>query len=133
MAADASGPTGAYLVGGALGAAWEAERLLRRRVQDEDEPHLTRWLNKRATGVPSVKAMLLNTKALTCLAEWYCPTMDYPKSVPIDVLRSEATCIYKEEQCSKNVCMILFEIFLVWVECQILAPSGGRLSGAVRR
>ena len=98
MAADAPAslpaPTGAYLVGGALGAAWESQRLLRRRVKDEDEPHMTRWLNKKAVGVPSVKAMLLNSKALTCLAEWYCPTMDYPKSVSIAVLLNEATCVF---------------------------------------
>lgn len=123
----------AYLIGGALGAAWEAQRLLRRRVQDEDESHMTRWLNKRAVGVPSVKAMLLNSKALTCLAEWYCPTLDYPKSVPIDVLRNEATCIYKEP-CSNTVCIIYcLNYVLFGLNFKILAPSGGCLSGAVWR
>eukprot|EP00435_Cladocopium_sp_Y103_P066776 s166_g29.t1 len=51
----------------------QAQRLLRRRVQDEDESHMTRWLNRKAVGVPSVKAMLLNSKALTALAEWWLP------------------------------------------------------------
>ena len=72
-----------------LGAAWEAVRLLRRRVSNEDEPHMTRWLGRQAVGVPSVKAMILNEKALTCLAEWWCPTVGYPKAVPIDILRAE--------------------------------------------
>ena len=52
---------------GELGSAWECQKNLRRRV----------------------KAMVLNEAALTCLAHWWCPTIEYAKFVPIDLVRAE--------------------------------------------
>lgn len=74
---------------GELGSAWECQKNLRRRVKDQNDPHLTRWLNPKAVNVPSVRAMVLNEAALTCLAHWWCPTIEYAKFVPIDLVRAE--------------------------------------------
>ena len=74
---------------GELGSAWECQKILRRRVKDQNDHHLTRWLNRKAVNVPSVRAMVLNEAALTCLAHWWCPTIGYAKFVPIDLLRAE--------------------------------------------
>lgn len=74
---------------GKLAEAFEDKKCLRRRAKDDEYPHMTRWLNLKATNVPSVKAMSLNHTALECLAEWWCPTIPYPKAVPIDLLRRE--------------------------------------------
>jgi hypothetical protein len=74
---------------GELGSAWECQKILRRRVKDQNDPHLTRWLNPKAVNVPSVRAMVLNEAALTCLAHWWCPTIEYAKFVPIDLVRAE--------------------------------------------
>ena len=74
---------------GELGSAWECQKILRRRVKDQNDPHFTRWLNLKAVNVPSVRAMVLNEAALTCLAQWWCPTIGYAKFVPIDLMRAE--------------------------------------------
>lgn len=74
---------------GRLAEAFEEKKCLRRRAKDEEYPHMTRWLNRQATNVASVKAMALNSTALECVAEWWCPTIPYPKAVPIDLLRRE--------------------------------------------
>ena len=87
--ADGENPGLPKLEAGALGTAWEELRLLRRRVASEDEPHMSRWVNRKAVGVPSVKAMVLNNEALVCMAKLWCPTQDYPKMMPIDVVRPE--------------------------------------------
>ena len=65
-------------------------------MQDRNFPHLTRWLslpggvkNQLAIGVPSVKAMGMNAKALEVMAEWYVPYQTFPKTIPIDVMRRE--------------------------------------------
>ena len=76
-------------VAGDLADAWEGVKLLRRRVKDEDMPYFTRWINKNAIQIPSVKAMVLNHQALLRMAEWWCPTQAYPKFIPIDLVRAE--------------------------------------------
>eukprot|EP00435_Cladocopium_sp_Y103_P060574 s934_g22.t1 len=72
-----------------LGLAWEEEKVVRRRVRDKVRPYMTRWINDKAISVPSVKAMSLNDVALVCIAKWWCPSIGYPKAVPIDLLRAE--------------------------------------------
>lgn len=74
---------------GKLAEAFEEKKCLRRRAKDEEHPHMTRWINRQATNVPSVKAMALNYTALELLAEWWCSTISYPKAVPIDLIRRE--------------------------------------------
>lgn len=73
---------------GLLGAMWEDQKLLRRRVKDE-RSCMTRWLNDKAINVASVKAMVLNETALVCMAEWWCPQIEYPKAINIDLMRAE--------------------------------------------
>lgn len=72
-----------------LGIAFEEEKVVRRRLRDKDRPYMTRWINDKAISVPSVKAMSLNDVALVCIAKWWCPSIGYPKAVPIDLLRAE--------------------------------------------
>ena len=72
-----------------LGIALEEEKVVRRRVRDKDRPYMTRWINDKAISVPSVKAMSLNDVALFCVAKWWCPSIGYPKAVPVDLLRTE--------------------------------------------
>lgn len=90
-------PEGNQLKIGELAAAWESIRLLRRRVKDDKAPYITRWLNPKAINVASVKAMVMNETALVAIAEWWCPTVDYPKAIPIDYLREEAGNVEKWE------------------------------------
>ena len=77
------------------GAAWESIKLLRRRAKDSKAPYMTRWLNPQAVNVESVKAMVLNEAALVAIAEWWCPTVDYPKAIPIHLARAEARNVEK--------------------------------------
>ncbi|CAE7234818.1 unnamed protein product [Symbiodinium necroappetens] len=58
---------------GALAKMIEECEVLRRRVLEKPEQVLTRWVNERAVGVPSVAAMRLNHCALEdrCLDEFY--------------------------------------------------------------
>lgn len=89
---DGDRPTPAELVqpvAGELAAAWEDVRLLRRRVKDKNMPYFTRWINKDAIQIPSVRAMVLNHEALLCMATWWCPTKAFPKFIPIDLVRAE--------------------------------------------
>lgn len=74
---------------GGLGALWEERKRLRRRVKDENEPYATRWLNSKAIGVPSVKAMVMNAEALTDMAAWWCPSIPYAKTCGIELVRAE--------------------------------------------
>lgn len=73
---------------GLLGDAFAANKLLRNRVKQNG--CISRWLNKPATGIPSVAAMGLNYVALEEMARWYCPTQPSPKMINIDLLRDEA-------------------------------------------
>lgn len=75
---------------GALGDEWASKKILRNRVMEKGYKHMTRWLKKAATGIPSVKAMSLNHVALECIASWYCPTQPYPKMINVDIMRDEA-------------------------------------------
>ena len=83
------------LAPGVLAHLFEQEPSLRARMQDKKFPHLTRWLtlpgdkNQLAIGVPSVKAMGMNAKALELMAQWYVPHQSFPKTIPIDVMRRE--------------------------------------------
>lgn len=51
---------------------------------------MTRWVTPKAKGIPSVKAMALNHHALELVAHWHCPKHDYPKTVCIDDVRTQA-------------------------------------------
>jgi hypothetical protein len=73
---------------GVLGDAFAASKLLRNRVKQNG--CISRWLNKPATGIPSVAAMGLNYVALEEMARWYCPTQPFPRMINIDLLRDEA-------------------------------------------
>ena len=77
-----------------LGLAWEDNKLLRRRMKDRKEPYMTRWVSQSAINVPSVKAMVLNSKALEALARWWCPCISFPKAVSIDLLREEVARLF---------------------------------------
>ena len=74
---------------GALADALEAECSIRRALLSEGQNHLTRWPNKDAVGVKSVKAMALNPQALLRIAELWCPLTAYPRSVPVALMRDE--------------------------------------------
>ena len=76
--------------GGTLGDEWASQKLLRNRVKEEGFGYMTRWVNPKAIGVPSVKNMSLNRIALERLASWYCPTQPFPKMISIEVMRNEA-------------------------------------------
>ena len=81
------------LASGTLAKEWEKVPALRQRMHDPDFPYLTRWLaNKdgvKAIGVPSVKAMAMNSSVLETIATWYCPVQTCPKALPIDIMRRE--------------------------------------------
>lgn len=74
---------------GVLAKAWEAEPILRQNVLDEKFPYMTRWVNEKAVGIPSVRAMALNFWALEVLARVWVPLQDSPKCVPVEYLRKE--------------------------------------------
>jgi hypothetical protein len=64
-------------------------KLLRKRIKEKG--FMTRWVVKEAIGILSVKAMSLNYVALEYVARWHCPQHPYPKMVPVDLLRKEAS------------------------------------------
>jgi len=37
---------------GELGSAWECQKILRRRVKDQNDPHLTRWQGRQCPKRP---------------------------------------------------------------------------------
>ena len=76
---------------GALAKMIEECEVLRRRVLEKPEQVLTRWVNERAVGVPSVAAMRLNHSALEVVARWWVERCEFPKTAQIDRMREEAT------------------------------------------
>ena len=76
---------------GSLARLFEDCKVFRERVRDKG--YLTRWPSAMTVGVPSVKAMGLNTKLLETLASWWCPLHEAPTAIPITVCRKEASCL----------------------------------------
>ena len=73
---------------GSLSAALEAQHSLRQRMLRVGQ--LTQWLNDKAIGIKSVKAMALNHVALEVVADWWCrqyPTM--VTAIKINEIRAE--------------------------------------------
>ena len=73
---------------GCLAKAWEKDDVLRSRGRAND--CLTRWLSPKTKGIPSMRAITLNSDALVHLAKLWCPLMPFAKSPPIPLLRAEA-------------------------------------------
>ena len=70
---------------------WEDDAGLRANARNIGR--LTQWQIKdgmELTGVPNMHSMVLNVKCLEYLAEWYCPRIRVPITIPIDTLRKEA-------------------------------------------
>lgn len=74
---------------GTLATLLEQQPALRQRMHDQENPHVTRWLTKDATGVASVRAMALNPTLLELVAEWYCSVQPNPKALCLSVIRRE--------------------------------------------
>ena len=75
---------------GELATAWERSRSIRERLLSPEHPFLSRWPNMNSVGVPSVKAMNMNSEVLQIMAEIWCPKRSFPKTMPIQLLRLEA-------------------------------------------
>ncbi|CAE7029543.1 HERC1 [Symbiodinium sp. CCMP2592] len=76
---------------GSLARLLEADRTVRRRLREKG--HMTRWPSERTTGVPSCKGMACNARILEIVAEWWCPSMDSPMIIPIEVMRREVNAL----------------------------------------
>ena len=75
---------------GDLAKCLENNASVRARVMETEGGQLTRWPNKNAVGLKSVKAMGLNSTALEVMAEWWVQWMDVPKPPGVDLMRREA-------------------------------------------
>ena len=75
---------------GSLAEALESSDVVRRRILEPPNQVLTRWVNDKAIGVSSVRAMALNTHALEITAKWWVERCPDPKTVPVDRMRKEA-------------------------------------------
>ncbi|CAK8993079.1 unnamed protein product, partial [Durusdinium trenchii] len=84
---------------GTLATLLEQQPALRQRMHDQENPHVTRWLTKDATGVASVRAMALNPTLLELVAEWYCSVQPNPKALCLSVIRREVALF--RELCGK--------------------------------
>lgn len=71
-----------------LAAMWESQTVIRNRMHESGS--LTRWPSAALTGVPSVKAMIINGTSLEVLAEWWVAQTKVPQVIPIGHLRQEA-------------------------------------------
>ena len=63
-------------------------RLVRTRLVSDG--HFTGWINERAVGIKSVKAMSLNASILEVLAKWWCPQFDFTTALRIGAVRPQA-------------------------------------------
>ena len=84
-------PKGLFIVGGVVGALapmLEERKVIRNRVLKDSQ--ITAWLNPKAVGVKSVKAMGLNSDALEVIANWWCPHFSIATALRIGYVRSEA-------------------------------------------
>lgn len=77
----------------------ESEYYLRNHVRGNADGQITRWPKQELTGMPSVKAMVLNVVALELVARWWTSKNPSPCVIPIDQLRSEAHYIKKLMSC----------------------------------
>ena len=75
---------------GHLARMLEEDQAIRQRLLEQPRQVLLRWPSAKATGVASVKAMVLNHRALEIVGAWWTACVEYPKTVPIDVMRDEA-------------------------------------------
>ena len=73
---------------GELASQLERQRVLRERLREKG--HFTRWPSLACTGIPSVKAMGMNSRLLETLADWWCPMHRGPTCLSIDLCRREA-------------------------------------------
>ena len=68
----------------------ESEYSIRNHVRSNSDGQITRWPKQELTGMPSVKAMVLNVVSLEVVAGWWTSKNDQPCIIPIDQLRAEA-------------------------------------------
>lgn len=76
-----SGPTSP------LAPLLEERKVVRNRLLKDSQ--MTKWLNEKAMGVKSVKAMGLNAEALEVIADWWCPHFAAATAIRIGVVRNE--------------------------------------------
>jgi len=74
-----------------LGQQWEACRVIRSRLR-ENNWTLLKWVKPELVNKPSMPAIALNCRALTILAQWWCPQQRKPKSPSVLDLKKEAMC-----------------------------------------
>lgn len=72
---------------GVLARAWEADA----RFMNEQTPYLTRWQDAKRIGLANTKSMALNVRVLEILATVWCPLHEFPRAVPVQFLRKEAS------------------------------------------
>lgn len=73
---------------GPLAPLLENRKVIRNRLLKDSQ--MTAWLNPRAVGVKSVKAMALNSEALEVVASWWCPNFPVATALRIGYVRPEA-------------------------------------------
>ena len=88
-------PKDSWPEAGTLSKLFEADAVLRRRAREKG--HISRWPNLACTGVPSCKAMALNTRALEIIAEWFCPSQQLSTYIPIELMRREVSLLWNSE------------------------------------
>ncbi len=90
MAEGGEEPIGQPPPEGSLATVLEGMPEVRNRILIEPG-YFTKWLNRDAINVKSVKALSLNVKIMEAIATWWCPNFSYAKILTIDVARKEAT------------------------------------------
>lgn len=72
-----------------LAQRWESCRVVRARLRDNNFS-LIKWVKPELINKPTMAGIALNCKALTILAEWWCPQQKTPKSPSVGDLKVEA-------------------------------------------
>ena len=75
-------------MGGELASDWESDVLLRNRARINGL--LTTWPDSKSTGVPSMKAAVLNARAVELATLWWARKREQPEAIKIDDIRAEA-------------------------------------------
>ena len=75
-------------MGGELASDWESDVLLRNRARINGL--LTTWPDSKSTGVPSMKAAVLNARAVEMATLWWARKREQPEAIKIDDIRPEA-------------------------------------------
>ena len=75
-------------MGGELASDWEGDLLLRNRARMNGV--LTAWPDSKSTGVPSMKAAVLNARVVELASLWWVRKRDFPEAIRIDEIRPEA-------------------------------------------